>query len=765
MVFRNKTCRIFSIIFLFCSTYLFAQPVRASEKFDPMAKFGLNAEHLTSEKTRAADSLDCTLVGGWFTGPSFAVCVIDTLAYIGAGQAMKILNVKDSTNPVLLGEISLPCCLIFDIFVKGTLAYVADGLDGLRIINVANPSSPFEVGFYDTPDYTYGVKIEQDTLAYLADGSGGLRILNVANPAYMTEIGQYPGGHFGSYFGGGIWVKDTVVYITNTWDKGLFIINAANPSSPSWIGYYDSIYANSIYIQDTLAYLGGGELHILNISNPDSVIKVGSYDYNDDEYYIADILVKDTLAYLGLNTIDEEVDSNRLQIINISDPASIKDIGLFIVPGSIWALGIEGNFAYVDFYNRDLGSYGFLIIDVSTLSSPFQTGTYGLGGRNCEVWVKDSLAYVAAYSRGLSIINVSDPSGPFEIGFFDTQGKAYDVFVQDTFAYVADGDSGLSIINISDPYHPTETGFCDSLGWSVGVWVQDTFAYVADRSSIVNGGVRIINVADPSSPDEVGFYYETLREACNVWVKDTFAYVADGDSGLRILNVSDPASISEIGSSPGAFTNLYISDTLAYVIDDYKGGLHIIGISNPSSPVEIGSCNTPGDYNEGIWVQDGLAYISGLIDNPSYTASLFIVDVTNPASPVEAGFYNMHDEFCPSGVYVKDSLAYVGYDVHGLYIFKYTGPVSGIEEFKPEKTTFNISSISNTINIDYSIVTEKEKVKIEIFNILGQKVASPVDGIKDRGNYTLNWSGKTGIYFVKTEIGKKTYKEKALLLK
>jgi hypothetical protein len=747
------------VVFLLCSIYLFAQPMRLSQKNDPMAKFGLNAEHLTSGKTRAADSLDCTLVGGWFTGPGWAVCVVDTLgdrlAYIGAGQTMKILNVNDSANPIVLGEVLLPCPLIFDIFVKDTLAYVANYKDGLRVINVSDPSSPFEIGFLDVFDWAYGVWV-QDTFAYIADGDRGLSIINVANPASMSEIGNCntPSRAFD------VWVQDTFAYVADAYyigDGGLRIINIVDPSSPDEVGFYDSLYCNAVYVRDTIAYAVGNGVFLINVAEPSLPIKVGSYNLNSDYYSVLDVWVKDTLAYLAVDSYFWGADSCRLEIVNTADPSYISKVGFYFTPGRAIAVQAEDNFAYVEYLGNGPDYFdGLLIVEVHEPTTPVQTGRYETGGHNQKIFIKDSLAYLANDSRGLLIINIANPSSPVEIGWYDTPGGANDVFVQDTFAYVADGDSGLHIINVSNPSSPSVTGFCSTLSTygPDGVWVQDTFAYVADGDS----GLRIIDVSDPSSPGETGFYIETLGDASAVWVQDSLAYVTDGDSGLRIIDVSDPYLPNEIGSYSGGFSDLYVNDTVAYLTS--YGGLHIINISDPSSPNQTGSCHIGSELgSSGVWNKDNLCYVA------NGDSGLSVIDVSDPSTPVEVGFYRIYEEYFTLDACVKDSLIYVAYGRAGLYIFKYTGPDGGTEELTTEKVPFNISNISNTIDINYSVVSGEEKVKIEIFNILGQKVACPFDGIKAKGNYTLNWSGKTGIYFVRMEIGGKTYKQKALLLR
>jgi hypothetical protein len=750
---------------LICFSSLFAGPKRFSEKFDSKDLFRLSAEYGPSSKTRTVDSLDCELVGGWFRGPSFAICVVDTIAYLGGFNYMKILNVKDSTNPVLLGEIRFPSGIAHDIVVKDTLAYMADLLEGFRIIDVSDPSTPTEIGFCETPGWVLNLWV-QDTFAYIVDygflgnQNFALHIINVSDPFNPIIVSSYSD----LWYPHDVWVEDTIAYVAGS---ALYIINVSNPSSPDSISVFsDTRFFYDVYVRDTLAYVAGVVdndslfISIINVVDPSLPVEVGSYylnlDFGDDIYEIRNIWVQDSLAYLAVGSWTAEPDSCGLYIVDVSDPASMNEVGNYLTGrGRTQDVCVKDKFAYIscyaDFYDDP---EGLLIIDISVPSLPNVLGEYDTGLQIRNVWIKDSFAYVANRGRGLNIINVSDPSSPFEIGFCDSPVYPEEVFVKDTFAYVTDQEYGLRIINIANPSSPSEVGICDTTGHVLGTFVQDTLAYVADGDS----GLYIINVSDPSSPTEIGSYNIPLG-ANDVWVRDTLAYLA-ADS-LYIIDVSNPSFPVDIGALPGGFEKIFIKDTLAYLID---GSLHIIDISEPALPIEVGSYNLPGSgWCGDVWVKDNLAYVA------NDTCGLRIIDVSNPSSPTEVGFYNTFPYYggypLAFDVYVQDSLIYVAYGRGGLYIFKYTGPYGGIEELTTERDKFNISSISNTIEINYSVVSNEEEVKIEIFNVLGQKVGCPVDGVQTRGSYTLNWSGKTGIYFVRMEMGGEVYKEKALLLR
>ena len=89
---------------------------------------------------------------------------------------------------------------------------------------------------------------------------------------------------------------------------------------------------------------------------------------------------------------------------------------------------------------------------------------------------------------------------------------------------------------------------------------------------------------------------------------------------------------------------------------------------------------------------------------------------------------------------------------------------------------FSISNYPNPFNpettINYS-VPEKCQVKLLIYNIKGQKVCSLVNGVLDKGKYTILWDGKddnrtsisSGIYFSRFSAGDKTTVKKMIMLK
>jgi hypothetical protein len=99
---------------------------------------------------------------------------------------------------------------------------------------------------------------------------------------------------------------------------------------------------------------------------------------------------------------------------------------------------------------------------------------------------------------------------------------------------------------------------------------------------------------------------------------------------------------------------------------------------------------------------------------------------------------------------------------------KSTSP--GVGEDKP--LTFALSQNNpnpfNPVTIITYSVPEKTPVNLEIFDLSGKKVGILVNGIKDKGNYSVEWKPEnlaSGIYLYKIEAGKYTETKKMVYIK
>jgi hypothetical protein len=114
-----------------------------------------------------------------------------------AGGDLEILDVRDATHPVNVGDIATHG-LANRVQVAGDLAYVAEGtrwsgsnrVGALEVFCVSNPASPTFVSRYETSGSINDVEVA-GRYAYLAGGDADLQVIDVANPASPVWVGGY----------------------------------------------------------------------------------------------------------------------------------------------------------------------------------------------------------------------------------------------------------------------------------------------------------------------------------------------------------------------------------------------------------------------------------------------------------------------------------------------------------------------------------------------------------------------------------------------
>ncbi len=232
---------------------------------------------------------------------------------------------------------------------------------------------------------------------------------------------------------------------------------------------------------------------------------------------------------------------------------------------------------------------------------------------------------------------------------------------------------------------------------------------------------------NPSNPDLVGSY-DTPGRVWSVFVQDSLAYVADRGSGLLIINVSDPTNPDSIGGYYGESEaiDVFLQDTLAYVTD-HHAGVQIVNVSDPTNPVLVGGHDTPGN-SMGVFVDGEYVYVAD-----RYSLMIFHTPYGSDVKEIEE-----------DGIVPTDFALYQNYP----------------NPFNP------------ATNIEF-VLSKSGRVKIEIFNILGQKVRTLVDQHLKAGHKLVDWDGKndlgkevsSGIYFYRIKTSEFSQTKKMVLLR
>lgn len=608
--------------------------------------------------------------------------------------------------------------------VVGDIAYVADGLEGVKVINVSNPAAPVLLGSFATGGDARDLTVVGDR-AYVATGAPGLRILDVSNPAAPTSLGIFNT----TGLAGAVQVVGNLAYVADGL-AGLQIIDVADAANPVRVGLYNTLgEAVGVQVVGNTAYVadGGSGLQIIDVTNPATPLRLGGYNTPD---FAKAVQVVGNLAYVADGY-------SGLQILDLSTQPSPTRVSVTSESGGqVYGVTVEGNHAYVS----DLW-LGLLLYDVSVPAKPVLLGQIGTGTEGYttqlvgdRIFLANGLAGLKEFRVRLGIpqelmaqgggetvaLNVAHPFGATassglpvtvsvrgpavlaegtltvtnfglvtleleqagnaqylparrelrfnvpvvtasRVGSITMPDLAEEVQVVGNVAYVAAGLAGLQVIDVSAPASPVRIGSLATTGYASAVAVVGNVAYVAASAA----GLEIIEVSNPAAPVLLG-RFDTPGRAEDVRVVGNLAFVADWSSGLVILDVSNPSAPVRVGGldTPGGAVAVQVVGDLAYVADADKG-LVVIDVSNPAEPVRRGGLGTANWFAQ-VEVVGSLAYLS------SRGTGMQVVDVSDPAAPKQLS--SIRTAGAAQEVHVVGQRAFVACDFSGLEVFDLSDP-------------------------------------------------------------------------------------------
>ncbi len=218
--------------------------------------------------------------------------------------------------------------------------------------------------------------------------------------------------------------------------------------TPSLLG--SSVIGQSVFdieVIGSLAYVasGGGELRILDVSDPTQPTPRGRFDATS---FANGIDVAGNLAYLASGF-------GGLYIIDVTNSTTPTLQGHFALQADTAATDVQvvGDFAYLTYRNYIIPGApggGLLIIDVSDPAEPTLVGNFDAGARMpaSSVQVDGDKAYVTAGNQVL-LFDVSDPSNPqlFDNVMVTWAWQAEGITMAGGLIYVTGYLAGLQIIS------------------------------------------------------------------------------------------------------------------------------------------------------------------------------------------------------------------------------------------------------------------------------------------------------------------------------
>lgn len=204
------------------------------------------------------------------TVEAMRVAVSGKHAYVLDEPKLRVFDASDPTAPRDVGSCELGENL-WDLAIAGKYAYVTD-VESVRVIDLENPSAPKQVGQCEVPS-AQGIAVS-GKYAYIACDIEGLHVVDVADPMMPKEVGRFrrPAG------AAAVAIAGKYAYIAGGEDAvTLWVADISDPTRPRRVGSFGDWIAGSVAVQGDLTFLAGGDLDILDTSNPAVPKQVGSH--------------------------------------------------------------------------------------------------------------------------------------------------------------------------------------------------------------------------------------------------------------------------------------------------------------------------------------------------------------------------------------------------------------------------------------------------------------------------------------------------------
>lgn len=713
---------------------------------------------LSNQRLVAQDVKNMSLLGnyGRGEGESKGVFAAGSVVYYGLGSKVQIASFSNPATPVKIGNVILPDVVeaLVRTSIGGTQYLAVSGGSKMWLINVQNPTTPSLVS---TVEVTTGTTCEgiatSGTYAYVAAGSAGFKVYNIATPATPSLVASI----------------DSLAYCESVVISGQYayvaagtrshIVDITNPAAPVYVGKIAAYggYHQYMNVRSGYAYVCNYDagLAVVNITNPSNPVNVMAVPSG---HRTAGIIFDGNYAYVA-------VGDTGMVIYNVSNPASpvftakIKTTGraAFVSYGAVSINGVPTGHIFVS--NR-LPAPGISAINVASPTTPVTSSFLAAFAAPTGIayfpYYSNGKVYVAYGTAGLRILDVTSPSSPLLLSTFALSGEARGVAVKGNFAYVIGRDAGVHIVDVSNAANPVLLKTIPT-SRSRGIAINGNYAYVATRDS----GLIVWNVTDPANPIKKaavkGIDVENVASAGNV-VGTSFY------SSIRFYDITNPESPVAKGSTPTFKTGnegFSIVGNYAYVPDG--DSLKIFNISNLNTPILISKIKT-----------GGYGYITSVVGNYCYVASegtgVRAINISNPAVPVEAGYYD--DVPQSRGVTANGKYIYVAEKTDGLTIYSNDLITSVTNENTIIPSTIMLhQNFPNPFNPTTNIaidLRERVFVSLEVFNVLGQRVAILLNNQLLSGSFNVRFDGSslsTGVYFYRLQTNGLTISKKMMLIK
>ncbi|MDQ1351625.1 MAG: hypothetical protein QG657_1930 [Acidobacteriota bacterium] len=259
---------------------------------------------------------------------------------------MQVIDISTPASPTRVGTYDDPDDNMRGLFVKGKYAYVEYSGNELRIIDTTTPTSPVLAGTYEhLKSWSPAAIYVSGNNAYVAAYQRGVTIIDISTPSGPTLVKNYEITRGPN----DIYVKGNYAYLTLR-DNGLKIIDISIPAAPTMTASIDlPNESNALFVSGNYAYVAStdfgtasppspiGKLYVVNVANPASPSLVGSIDLPKPA---SDVYISGNYAYVTCGL-------GGLNVIDISKPATPTLAASYDTSGPAEKVNVKDNYIYV----------------------------------------------------------------------------------------------------------------------------------------------------------------------------------------------------------------------------------------------------------------------------------------------------------------------------------------------------------------------------------------------------------------------------------
>ena len=346
------------------------------------------------------------------------------LAYVttrlGKVHVVSIENAEKPTTVSVLDNQSATWSPV----VRDESLYVANSSRGLQILSVADPKSPSMLSTWDNAFYADTVDVSGE-IACVGDSREGVTVVSVRNPAKPVILGIIELDELEA-----LRLIDETAYVCAQQD--LVLVDLSEPSRPVELGRVSlDDHPEFVDVRVGHAYIitAEGRLVVVSVEDPRSPEIIGMLRMDGPG---AALDVQEDLAF---------VSAGGLHLISIENPADPMVLGSLPSDKETGTVVAAGEVVYL---------HNWFSLDAISVSNPEAPAILGQTDvRSSETGdLTDNLLAIGFSDGAVEVFDASDPTAVTSIARFFTVDRTGGVRIADGRIYAADRNGGLYILQL-----------------------------------------------------------------------------------------------------------------------------------------------------------------------------------------------------------------------------------------------------------------------------------------------------------------------------